>query len=71
MGEQRGELRGEQRGKQLGIHQERQRSILYMIRDHLEDNIPHERILHRLQTRYQMTTNEANQYLNQVMNEMA
>ena len=46
-----------------GVEQERQQSIFYMIQDNLEDNIPPERILQRLQHRYHFTPTEAQKQL--------
>jgi len=64
-------LRSEKRlSFEEGVEQERQKAILYMIRDNLEDNIPKERILRRLQDRYHLTSSESIAQLQQVIQDM-
>ena len=52
-----------------GLEQERKQSIIFMIQDSLEYSIPHERIIQRLQTRYHLTSDEANDKLQLFINQ--
>ena len=53
-----------------GVEQERKQSIIFLIQDNLEDSVPHERILQRLQTRYHLTPSESNEQLQNVIANM-
>ena len=60
--EQRGEARGEARGEVRGRAVERIESIRILIADNIEEGIPGEKTIAKLQKHYHLTGDEAKQY---------
>lgn len=56
------EQRGEDRGRTAGIAEGRAEGIQILIADHLEENIPRERTLAKLQKHYHLTEAQAEKY---------
>ena len=63
IGKERGIAIGEERGIAIGEERSRKDGIRIFIEDKLEDHVPEETIIHKLMTKYELTKEEAMEYI--------